>query len=783
MIFPALHTTASCAFLSILLTLAAHAEPAREPLKAKSATASSEQGANKAANAIDGLIADHSRWLSQESSDPSWLEIDLGATHNLAGVHLFSGYGNEAPINDFELQFDQDGKWVTIPSAVVTGNNSTALKVAFDATIDIETSKLRLWITKTHQNVARVKEIVIWPGEAGDVPPLPRARDAERDPNSLTCEIPYTEITPLYLNQSGFNTGKPKRFTAPTLDDGTPFEVRAVGTTEALFSGEIQGRMGDFTAFEPGDDREYVVAAGDLVSVPFRIGPFWLERTLYQNSIDFMIDSRHYVGNDRNVCRGSYAWRDDHHFAWVLHTLVPQYISNPSAYERMPRQVSYEAQLPGDPKRWGALEPYDESAPDIVKLIHWGADVIVTKKLSHEHLKAQLAYFLYAWPAFEKWLPKQNYEAVSAYAFEQWDNPEKRDNYPHDESPEQNLLAIKTKIGETKGGYPPGFSVEPNLLMYQVALRDNRPDAERYFKAAYNQVEWMIANLDWNDPQVTKGQRISEFLTMTGMAHLLRKYPDRAPAGLHRKIQEWADVMIRRSNNMWDFRRLDDASGWVPTGPRRQHWNEPGNVVGFPATLLAAREFISPEMHPRIDELVWSHFDNMAGRNPVGRHFGFRAYDEVMGVKFGWFSRYPGGIGRLRDARFVLDGAPKQQHYPHNPQIGNIGWTEGWIQHNAPLNLSLAYLAWSESKLDLKREGGDVAITLRAPLNFDYSTPETATVTVQFGAASNTERVTLTETGPSTGVFTGRTRIPPGASEVRASHGFGYLGTHSTLKP
>ena len=99
-----------------------------------------------------------------------------------------------------------------------------------------------------------------------------------------------------------------------------------------------------------------MVEAGGLISVPFRIGPWWLERVTYQGAVDFMIDSRHYVGNDRANCKGSFGWRDDHHFGWELHTLVPQYISNPSAYERMPRQVKYEK--PKDAKLWGALEPY-----------------------------------------------------------------------------------------------------------------------------------------------------------------------------------------------------------------------------------------------------------------------------------------------------------------------------------------------------------------------------------------------------------------------------------------
>ena len=460
----------------------------------------------------------------------------------------------------------------------------------------------------------------------------------------------------------------------------------------------------------------------------------------------------------------------------------------------MPRQVTYEK--PVDPSLWGALEPYRDDAPDIVKLIHWGADIVVTQNLMHEHFKAQLAYLLYAWPVLKPWLPAQNYEVVSAYAHQHWDNPEKDRSYPYDESPEHNLLALKTRIGTTKGAYPPGFSVEPNLLMHEVALRDKRPDAARYLNAARAQVEWMIANLDWDEPLVTKGQRMSEFLTMTGLAHFLRQYPDKAPAGLQQKIRDWARVVIRRSDNLWDFRRLDDADGWTPMGEKPQMWNEPGNVTGLPAALLAAREFLSPDQQARVDQLVWSHLDNFSGRNPVGRHFCFRAPNEIEGVEYGWFNRYPGGIGRLRDARFVIDGAPKNPHYPNNPGIGNIGWTEGWIQFNTPLNLSLSYLARSETSIELERHNDELVIRLRAPLNFDDATAETGTVVVESGHG-DMERVTVTETGSSTGVFAGRLRLQQDAAPtrgdgflqyrdgttVRASHGFGFLGTCATLKP
>jgi hypothetical protein len=768
---------------SLLLALAASAAPAPQPLALVSASASSQMAKYPATKAIDGTISDDSRWVSEKSTAPAWLVVQLAQPAELAGVHLFTGYGAKDAIADFKIEFWTSGKWQEIPSAVITGNKASALAIPFDQTVTVVTDQLRIWITASHQDVARIKEIVVWPAEIGNLPPLPKSGGGNQ-----------ADIPEIYLNQSGFNLGKPKRFTAPTLADGTPFIVRPAKGGDARYKGILKNHIGDFSAFNPEDDTEYVVEAGGITSVPFRIGPFWLERVTYQNAVNFMIDSRHHVGNDRNVCRGSFGWRDDHHFGWELHTLVPQYLSNPSAYERMPRQVKYEK--PRDQKLWGALEPYNDDTPDIVKLIHWGADVIVTQKLAHEHIKAQLAYFLYAWPALKEHLPARNYQVVRDYAFEIWTKPDKDRDYPYDESSGHNLLDLKTRIGSTKGGLPPGFSIEPNLMMHEVAKHENRPDADIYFDAAYKQAEWMIQNLDWNDPLTTKGQRMSEFLTITGLAHFLREYPDRAPAGLKSKINEWAEVIVRRSDNLWDFRKLDDKDGWTPMGDSPQKWNEPGNVIGLPAAILAAREFITDaDTQSRLDQIVWSHFDNMFGRNPVGRHYSFDAPREIEGVEHGWFRFYPGGIGRLADARFVIDGSPKNAHYPYHPEKGDIGWTEGWIQFNVCYNISLSYLAWSESKIELARQGDELVIRLTAPLNFDYNQVETGTVLIASGQGDQ-ERVTVTEDSPNSSTFTGRIKLEPDqpvtpgdnriqyktGTTLKVSHGFGYLGRHATLK-
>ena len=751
------------------------------PLTPSGVTTSASASGSSPVKMIDGDTRDSSRWLSSTTREPIWIELELARPETLAGLHLYSGQQGKMALRSFVVQFWKDNAWQDVPSARVSGNSSSALALTFDDTVVVTTQRLRLWITETEDGVARVAEIIVWPAGQGGVP-------------AITAGGALLPPSLIFLNQSGFNLGKPKRFTAPTLTDGTAFAVQAAQGGAAVFTGTVQRQVGDFTAFNPTDDQEYVIVADSLRSVPFRIAPWWLERVSYQNAINFMVDSRHHVGNERAVCRGSFGWRDDHHFGWELTTLVPQFLSNPSAYANLPRQIVYEA--PTDPKLWGALAPYAPDAPDLVKLIHWGADVIVTQQVSHELLKSQLPYFLYAWPWLKAYLPAQNYTAVSDYTFATWSRPTADRTYPYDESPEHNLLALKTKVGTTKGAYPPGFSIEPNLLLYAVALRDRRGDAETYFQAAYRQAEWLVTHLDWNDPLTTKGQRMSEFITITGLAHLLREYPKRAPAGISEKINAWADVVVRRSDNLWDFRKLGDApDAWTPMGDKPTMWNEPGNVVGLPAALIAARPWIKdPAVATRLDQLVWSHFDAAFGRNPTGRHYSYDAPREIEGVEAGWYSFHVGGIGRLEKARFVLDGAPKNAHYPFHPEIGNIGWTEGWVQFNTPFNLSLAYLAHAETRVEAKREKSGVTITLTAPVLLDPKRIESATVTVT-SASGDTEVVTVTEPSPD-GRFLrghiksveGQTAKPndgilqtPANGALEVSYGHGYLARKLSL--
>lgn len=608
-------------------------------------------------------------------------------------------------------------------------------------------------------------------------------------------EADLTELRAVILNQSGFNRGAPKRFTAPDVADGTSFVIRNGRTGAEAFAGTVVGEVGDFSAFDPATSDEFVAVVDGEESFPFRIGPWWMERVSYRNSLDFMAGARHYLGTTKEICTFSWAWRDGDFFNWALQTLVAQYLANPAAYERMERTIEYvpNSDYPSAyAGLWGALEPPAANAPDIVKLIHWDADVKLSQRLEHEHQKAELAHFLFAYPVMAKWLPPQNFEAVYAYVKDVWAKPTVRDDSTtkYDLSEGHDLLALKTRLGTNKGELPPGASVMPNLMMYEIAKTLGEPDADKYFAAAHRQMSWMIEHLDWEDPMSTKGQRMSEHLTMRAFAFFYHQYPDRHPAGLQAKIEEWARVVVRRSDNLWDFRRFTDDAEWAPLG-----WNETGNILGFPAAAFAAKGVIeSADLRQRLDEIAWAHFDNGFGRNPLGRHSSYDGPREIEGVDLGWFNAYEGGIGLLEPVRFVFDGSPKAEHFPNHPELGNFGWTEGWVQFNVAFNAALAFAAHDATELTIERIGEEVVdIRLCAPLNFDENVVDTLEITLQ-SSAGETMPVVLTEESRYSRHLSVRLAVTdetltcgpntmawrPGEI-ISASYGLGYLKKSASL--
>jgi hypothetical protein len=216
------------------------------------------------------------------------------------------------------------------------------------------------------------------------------------------------------------------------------------------------------------------------------------------------------------------------------------------------------------------------------------------------------------------------------------------------------------------------------------------PDASLYLAAAQKQAAWIMANLDLKDPRATKGQRMSEHRTVPGLVWFLQNHPEKAPAGLKEYIASWADIVIRRSDNMWDFRRFDLEQHW--TIPRA---NEPGNLAGFPACALSAAWVIDdPAVRQRLREIAVAQFDNLFGRNPklaaapAYKQNGFPLIERDWPLKF-----KNGGCAHLDVVRGALCASPGSEMYPFNPK-GNYRHSEGWVNFNAAWNVSLAYFVF-----------------------------------------------------------------------------------------
>jgi len=612
---------------------------------------------------------------------------------------------------------------------------------------------------------------------------------------------------PVLVNQSGYNLDRPKRFTAPKAEDGASFAV-VDESGRIRYSGTITGGVGDFTDFRPSDPGDFRIvvegAEGRGESVPFGIGASWLERVSYENAIAFMAGSRCYFGDadaaDRGWntprCRWSVMWRDGDTYSFEITTLIDLFSANPAAFEglRLDDQV-YD----------GLRYALPEDTPEVVRLIEWGVEALLDSQANHTFWKEQLAAFLAAYPDLDEWIPVGLYEEVRDYLFPIWGRPEHdRFTSAYDYTPHTaDLFQTYTQVGTGKGEFPPGHSIRANLDMYDVAVREGRPDADAYLTAAQNNAAWIIANLDWNDPRTTKGQRQSEWVTVTALVNFLKRHPDKAPAGLRAKIEDWARVAIERSENMWDFRKYSADRWTIPTfaGGGAADPNETGNVAGFAAPALAAAWVVDdPAMAQRLREIAVAHVDNIFGRNPVGRHASYRAPTEQWGfegVERGWFSEYQGGAGLLQGVRGVLDGSPKNAHYPYNPSVGNIGHSEGWVAFNTAWNESLAWLAADETAVrivdgqggtsDRLVTGGSATIELTAPLNLDANALDLATVSVHVDRAAGedtTVEVPVTQTVETEQTFRAEVAVAelgvqPG-DVVTVSYGLGVFTRAAT---
>jgi hypothetical protein len=536
------------------------------------------------------------------------------------------------------------------------------------------------------------------------------------------------------VNQIGYESGRPKRFTAPLSPDGTPFLVRAAEGGESLFQSVIRGNIGDFSALNAPVGNYVIEVSGSPLkpgtSDPFLIGPNLYQDQFWQAAVDFLIDSRSAIGTHPSAFGGC-PWRDGTYYDAVIPSLVLFYLADPKRIEAMPRQIDWAAEKkrvtspdfkfndkdPGGKGFMNAVRAYydleapAESAPDVVKLIHWGAGYYLVNPLTcdpskdpdgwkvHAQTVEQVAYVVWAWPVLKQWLPESFYLRCRDFCFGNWRpsldvNPwwETKTYLAVEDLTEGNPMG--GLLHPYKGRQAPGHSIVPNLLMHEVARREGRDDAAKYLNAAVKQAEWVVKNLDWNDPRTTKGQRMSEHRTIPNLVWMLQKYPQQAPTGLKEKIKDWVDVALSRSDNLWDYRRYDMQEHWsIPK------LNDVGNLLSFPAIATAAGWVLDdPAKKARLAQVSTAAIDHVFGRNP---RLAAAPANPQMGfpeIERGWPKHYkPDTCARLELCRGSISSVPGSEMFPFNPG-GSYRHPEGWVNYGAAWCISLAYLKLESSK-------------------------------------------------------------------------------------
>ncbi len=765
---------------------------------------------------VDGEVSDLSRWLTERTDSgahiPHWVVIDWEEEVTIGTIDVYTGYGNGNAIKNFVFQTFTQGGWKDIKGARISDNTKNELRINLNK--DLKTQKIRLYIEDagSKDGRANVRELKVWAPTDQPLAPLEVLAFDKEDPKRYNPEFPEDEHL-VFLNQVGFNRDWPKRFTAPLSPDGTDFRITPIHEDKTLYAGKIKDQVGDFSDFkEVSETYEFVlrVSGGNLkegTSVPFSIAPFLFERVTLENAVRHFVDDRSVTGTYPGAF-GAAPWRDAPFYAYCIPSLVSLYLTNPSFCENLPVEMNWEKNIKRvlspdfqyDANRGeNSLEvvkrmyneldaPVGEDVPDVIQLIHWGIAWWYIKPESQDYAGSEyklhpetisiFASFLYGYPWYKQYFTPNFYQTIKAFTFENWEK--------------YGLLEVDKTVGTLKGRYVPGWTVMPNLMMYEIAKREGDPEAEKFMNAAYNQVQWIIEALDFSDPLVTKGQRMSEHKMMTGLYTFYQYYPEKLPEGLQEKIRQLADVFISRSDNYWDFRKYDDGENW--TLPRNMpghtgggsSWNEPGNLAGFPAIAWNINRVLSdsPEdtrRKERLNVLAVAHFDNLFGRNPLGYHTAWRGTKDFEGVEVAWPILYnPNACARLHLVRGTICSSAATEHYPFNPS-GAFRHPEGWTAFNAALNMGLAAACRKNTTLDITRIYKGVEITAESPVFGDNitvvlttSSGEAETLSVSAEQGENTKfRLTLPASEGTPVANDGALHLNAD-DEIKLSYGYGF---------
>ena len=445
------------------------------------------------------------------------------------------------------------------------------------------------------------------------------------------------------------------------------------------------------------------------------------------------------------------------------------YMANPSLYENMERNIYKISEC-----EFSELRTQNE--PNIIWLMKYAATKYWDygynqKKKIHGMIKGQLAYFLYLYPHISNYVTQEFYEKIRDFTISQWNISECNMQWYDIEGEDNNMFETQNVIGTEKGSYPPGWKIVPNLMMYEVCKRDSL-EYQSYWDSAYSNCEWLINDVNLDLAANTKGQRMSERVTLEALSYFYKMYPQQAPSGLVNKVERCIDVFILRSDNLWDFRKVSSPND-TTVDAVNDVWalssmNESGNVAGFPAVAYSCIMVNdNSSKNERLNEIALAHFDNVFGRNPLGIHYNYAATTEVKGADKGCPDRQT-GLGDLGWVVGCLDGSPKDNAYPYDPNA-EIGYLEGWVAFNTAWNDSLAYFNNYYTTLEaVNNNDNTVTIRLKAPLNSTDGIDKGMVIV-------NGTELDVTEVSTTSDVFEANYTIPYGTTKIIVKYGIGVF--------
>lgn len=637
------------------------------------------------------------------------------------------------------------------------------------------------------------------------------------------------------VNQAGYNLGEVKRFVCPGTPDGTTFKVllarESASRDEALYTGMMEGQVGDFSDFDPvSDGDEYVIEVEGMDrSEPFWIADHLMEKLSSRLAYQFFIDVRGGVVFDlspANVTGGGPS-RDGggQTLEAVYEGLL--YASNPALFDRwtdelyMSDDPSHEgrlyAKVPAPPGRQGE-GPYPDGVPDLIKLILWHAEFchnnvdydgptggfeglggyeewvrrfgyVGQEKLQnfdYQNMLDQLAAVCAFYHEFLRhFLEEATYQKYRHACLSRWEE------YERHKEVRRWVYSMKwidegwLEFNEQGNAF--GQGLLRNLFMYLCERNEKDGQPERFLRYVRSCAIDIVENWDFGNPVHTWRARNAEHITPQALALLLMLAPEEAPEGTRGKLEAWRDYIVERTDNLWHYRTHSDG---VWAHPKSK---EVGTVAGLGGAMFAVDHVLNDT---QLREVAWSQVSFVFGCNPAGAHLGTKSPLRVAlggyweGVEVGWPYEFPEGTGRLGVVRGTLDGSPLDESFPYSgaatsEMAGESYGTEGWAITNRAWMSTVAFSTLASHWIRLldsrtgaevrsARSGDLVKVELRAALNQDSRNPEMGWVELSVDG-EKAGRIAVTETGPNTGVFVGEFRAAAEGDEMTVS--YGYLGS------